>query len=201
MAFQWIIDTATEIKLDSHAVVAQTRARDGSVKAVRRGAQPWTFTVTSPDGPKFSEVRKYLAEINYSDRHSPNRINFNHTGHEYMFEYQGDRLANYGSVVANVQQGSDIIELTNVPSGSGNMVVAGDYIQLGPNGVYMAVETTVSNSFKVHRPVIENLTTSSINVGVGCNFLVRCVQFPQYRIFGYDQVAWDGPFVFVEEIL
>jgi hypothetical protein len=30
------------------------------------------------------------------------------------------------------------------------------------------------------------------------SYTVICVQFPQWTVFGYDQVRWDGPFVFVE---
>lgn len=27
---------------------------------------------------------------------------------------------------------------------------------------------------------------------------VYCIEFPEWTIFGYDQVRWSGPFVFVE---
>lgn len=30
------------------------------------------------------------------------------------------------------------------------------------------------------------------------SYTVICVQFPQWTVFGYDQVSWDGAFVFVE---
>ena len=30
------------------------------------------------------------------------------------------------------------------------------------------------------------------------NYNVICVAFPQWELFGYDQVRWSGPFVFVE---
>ena len=30
------------------------------------------------------------------------------------------------------------------------------------------------------------------------SYTVICVQFPQWTVFGYNQVSWDGPFVFVE---
>lgn len=39
------------------------------------------------------------------------------------------------------------------------------------------------------------------NVNPGVNeedYTVICVQFPQWTLFGYDQVSWDGPFIFVE---
>lgn len=30
------------------------------------------------------------------------------------------------------------------------------------------------------------------------DYTVLCVEFPQWELFGYDQVRWSGPFVFVE---
>jgi len=30
------------------------------------------------------------------------------------------------------------------------------------------------------------------------DYTVLCVEFPQWELFGYDQVRWNGPFVFVE---
>lgn len=30
------------------------------------------------------------------------------------------------------------------------------------------------------------------------SYTVVCLQFPDWTIFGYDQVSWSGPFVFVE---
>lgn len=38
------------------------------------------------------------------------------------------------------------------------------------------------------------------NVAPGSDesYTVYCLEFPEWTIFGYDQVRWSGPFVFVE---
>lgn len=33
------------------------------------------------------------------------------------------------------------------------------------------------------------------------SFDLICVQMPQWNIFARDQVSWDGPFIFVEDIV
>ncbi len=37
--------------------------------------------------------------------------------------------------------------------------------------------------------------------GADASYSVLCVEFPQWRIFQRDSVAWSGPFVFVENIV
>ena len=39
----------------------------------------------------------------------------------------------------------------------------------------------------------------NVNPGTDESYTVRCIQFPQWTIFAYNQVSWDGTFVFVEE--
>lgn len=38
----------------------------------------------------------------------------------------------------------------------------------------------------------------NINPGTDESYSVICLEFPEWTIFGYDQVSWSGPFVFIE---
>ena len=79
----------------------------------------------------------------------------------------------------------------------------GDYIQLGTSGKVYAVtndQTSLTGVIGVHRPLLD--ATANYNLVIGTNVVwdVICVQWPNYTIFGYDQVSWSGPFIFVEAI-
>jgi hypothetical protein len=202
MSFQNIINRAAEIIVNSQGIVAQTAARDGRIRSVSRGGQPWVFTVTLPEGPRWTDYREIIATAERYDRHTAQDIQFDGTGQEYLFQYQGDLTAPNanGSFNGDWSTGFDTFTMTG-GSGSGNRVVAGDFVQLGANGhVYKVVETTTGNSVRVHRPIIEASGTGNVFVGVDCTFTVKASQFAQPRIFGYNQVGWTGAFVFVEVI-
>ena len=38
----------------------------------------------------------------------------------------------------------------------------------------------------------------NVNPGSDESYSVMCIEFPEWTIFGYNQVSWSGPFVFVE---
>jgi len=38
----------------------------------------------------------------------------------------------------------------------------------------------------------------NVDPGTDESYTVFCINFPEWTIFGYDQVSWSGPFVFVE---
>ncbi len=86
---------------------------------------------------------------------------------------------------------------------SGNKFEAGDYIQLGSTGSVYTVASDVahnSNTITTHRPILETAGTYSLIVGQSVTWDVVCVQFPNYTIFGHNQIRWSGPFIFVEAI-
>ena len=39
---------------------------------------------------------------------------------------------------------------------------------------------------------------SNSTPGTEESYSVICVSFPEWEVFGYDQVRWSGPFIFVE---
>ena len=61
MSFQWIVDRAETLSINRKAQVATTIARDGTSRAVSRGARPKTFEVKVPDGIPWTELRTNIA--------------------------------------------------------------------------------------------------------------------------------------------
>jgi hypothetical protein len=68
MSFQWIFDTAESLSINRKKMVAQTTARDGSIRTVSRGTMPKRFTVKVPDGLRWSEYRSLIAASEALDK-------------------------------------------------------------------------------------------------------------------------------------
>lgn len=70
MSFQWIINGCENLSINNLDVVANTQARDGTVKAVSRGTPKKIFTAKYPDGPRWSDIRTDIQSAEALDRHS-----------------------------------------------------------------------------------------------------------------------------------
>lgn len=200
MTFQTVIDNATDISIERKAVVASTLARDGTYRSVSRGGQVWQFTVRLPDGPAWTDYRQTISKIEKLDRFTTQTIQFNDTGHSWLFGYQGDS-ANYTGFTASWTQGATSITLTASPTtSSGHKFLAGDIIQLGSGKVYTVADDVLfnSNTVPLHRPVLDATGSGALKVAENCQFSVRCTEFPSWNLFARDQVGWSGAFVFIE---
>lgn len=200
-AFQTVIDMAESISIDTRAAVAQTQSRDGTVRAISQGAQPWTFTVRMPDGPRWSDLRTDIAKIEALDRYQVGDIQISATGHSWMTAYQGD-AADPGAFTATFTSGNTIT-LTNGQAASGYNFRAGDFIQLGTTGAVYKVAADVPynvNTVTLHRPVRDAVAGYNLLVGQAVTWSVICTQLPAWTIFARDQVSWNGAFVFVEDL-
>ena len=202
-AFQNVIDNATTISIAKRKKVGTTIARDGTVKATSLGGQTWQFSVLLPNGPKYSVYRTFLDQIEALDRTTVGQIQLNTTGAEYISEYRGD-VAAPNSITVDYTSGNTV-EITGGLGGlsSGHVFKTGDFIQLGSSGsVYTVVNDVAwdATTVTLHRPVREAAGAYTVNVGPACVFDVICVEFPDWTIWGYDQIRWSGPFVFAEAI-
>jgi hypothetical protein len=201
MTFQYVIDNSESITINTSKVVASTQARDGTVRSVSRGAQIWTFSVQLPDGPRWSDNRQSIAKISALDRVTPGNIQINNAGQNYIYGYQGT-IANVSAVTATWTTGNTIT-LTGGQAGSGFNFRAGDILQLGSTGkVYMVVADVASgtNTVTLNRPIIDAAGSATLRIGTNCVWNVICTSLPDWTIFGYNQVQWSGPFVFVENL-
>ncbi len=199
MSFQWIIDSAESISIDTRSVVSSTVARDGTTRSVTRGGQPWRIEAKLPDGPKWSTYRPLIAAAERLDRYSTATIAFNNANLSWLYGYQGNWT---GSLTGTWTAGDSSFYVTG-GTGSGYVFRAGDLVQLGTGGyVYKIAQDlpTGGPTFPViHRPIIES-GSGTVFIGTQITMTVRCIDFPRWTIFARDQVSWSGPFVFVEEI-
>jgi hypothetical protein len=205
MSFQWIIDKAETISINTKRMVATTTARDGTVRAVSRGGQVWRFDVKVPDGISWTELRQYISQAEQLDRVSTATISLSATGQNWLYKYQGDSVNKTG-FVATIVQGSSTITLTTSPTtSSGYKFRAGDYIQLGSSGKVYKVAADVafnSNSVTLHRPVLDSSASGvALRVGENCTWTVLCTQFPEWTLMARDQVSWAGSFIFTENLV
>ena len=204
MSFQTIVNNAAEISVLRRPVVAQTVSRSQIVKSVSRGNNTWRFEVTAPDGPRWTDYRETISAIEAIGRTTSFDIQFNDTGHNWMFDYLGDYSSTY-PFAASWTQGNTSITITSTPSspGSGYMFKAGHILQLSSTGLVYTVTADVAynaTTVNLHRPIIDATGSGTLQIGDDCVFRLRCVQFPNYRFFARDQIAWDGPFIFHEVI-
>lgn len=201
MSYQFIVDNASSITIDNRAQVGLTTTRSGITRAVRRGAQPWVFTVEFPTGPRWTDYRRDIGAMADLDRDTEFSISFNNSGHSWMFAYQGNSVT---SMTANFTQGQSQFTLASGSAASGYNFRAGDFVQFGGSGpVYQVVEDAsyTQTTIQIHRPIIEASRTGAIILkGADCQFNLTCAELPTPVIFARDQVGFTGPFVFVEHL-
>jgi hypothetical protein len=203
-AFQSVIDNATTISINKRRTVGQTVARNGAVKSTSFGGQVWQFQVELPSGPRYSLYRSTIEKLEALDRTTVGQIQFNAAGHSYISGYLGN-LSNIANINVTHVSGNTV----TINSGASGLAVgqfifkAGDIIQLGASGSVYSVAADVAHNgttVTLNRPVRDGAGSYTLRVGPACVFDVICVQFPDWTIFGYDQVQWSGPFVFAEVI-
>jgi len=205
-AFQYVFDNAESISFDRRAVTAQTISRDNTVRTGSRGGQIWKFTVSLPNGIRWSDSRAYIEAIDAADRYTPGTVQINNSGYtSWLNKYQGDSV-NYTGFAATWTQGAQSITLTTSPTtASGYKFKSGDIIQLGLTGhVYSVVADVAYNSNTVflNRPIMDaSAVTTAIVVGPDVTWTLICVTMPTWNIFARDQVAWSGAFTFYEYLI
>ena len=204
MSFQFILDYAESVSLNSQPMVASTMTRDGVVRTVERGGQPWRIEIKMPDGQRWTDMRDMIATAEGLDRHTKGTLQFNTPNTEWLMGYTGD-LTNTAAFNGAWDKGNTAFSLaggTGITSTT-KRVRAGDIVQLGGTSgyIYKVVKDVVgiANATTVHRPII-NGGSGPVLVGQNCVFNVYCTQFPQWTIFARNQVSWSGSFVFTEVI-
>ena len=202
MSFQWIIDKAESLSINTQQVVGQSISRNNTVRATSRGGGIWRFTVKLPDGLSWTDTRADISKAEALGRVGTANISLSATGQNWLYKYQGNSVNSTG-FVASITGGSTTITLTTSPTtSSGYKFRAGDFIQLGSTGKVYRVVADVdynSNSVTLNRAVEENTATGvALRVGSNCVWNVVCTEFPQWTLVERDRLAWSGPFVFYE---
>ena len=208
MSFQSIIDNAQSISIAKRKKVAQTQARDGTVKTTSIGGQVWEFRVRLPDGPRWTDYRQLIETWEAKDRVNTDTIQINNANHSWISQYQGNLASTAGiTVTANTISPGNTLTITAGATGltAGQFKFkAGDFIQVGAAGAVYSVAANVaynSNTITTHRPIRETEGPGySLIVGPAVTWTVYCVEFPNWTLFARDQVSWSGDFVFVEAL-
>ena len=202
MSFQWIFDNAEQISIETSPMVASTQSIDGTLRTTNLGGSVWTFTVTYPDGPRWSDIRQEIAGMEALDRYTTANVQINDSGYNSWFTvYQGN-VANTSAVTASWTTGNTIT-LTGGQAASGYNFRAGDLLQLGTGNSVYRVSSDVafnSNTVTLHRPILESAGTATLKIGPDVTWQVRMTTKPSWTIFSRDQVSWSGAFVFQEDL-
>lgn len=217
-AFQWVFNNATSIKINRRGVVAQTIARDGTVRSTSRGGNVWRFTVEMPSGYRYSEVRDYIQALDTADRLLTGNVTMNHSGSTWITEYQGGATPTEISNITAKQSASNssTIALSNLTTIADGITILqqGDFVQLTTGGnprasVYTvaadAVKSGSTLNVTVNRPLLNwdgNTTPSyGLKVGNDVRWELRCVRMPGWTITPGQLVQWEGAFEFVEDLV
>jgi len=198
-AYQEVFDRATTLSINKRRKVSQTQSRSGVIKTTSVGGQVWEFEVRLPDGPSFTEYRSIIQDMETLDRVSTGQISI---PHHYIAGLRGD-VGITGTVNVAATQGSTSLTVNSNTNATSFRLKKGDYIQLGSTGKVYSVtndQTSATSVIGVHRPVLDATASYNLVIGTNATWDVICVQWPNYKIFGYDQVSWSGPFIFVEAI-
>lgn len=198
-AFQTVFDRAETISIDKRKTIAQTIARDGTIRTMSQGSAPWRFDVRLPDGPKWTEYRGLIEAMEALDRNTVGEIQISDPGLDWLAGYQG---TNTNTMTASFVSGNTIT-ITSGATGVGYNFRAGDLIQLGSSGSVYSVAADVpggTTTVTLHRPVREAAGSYTLIVGQDVKWRVICTNFPQWTIFARDQISWSGNFQFVEAL-
>jgi hypothetical protein len=203
-AFQQVINNAESISIFKRKRVAQTQARDGTVRSMSLGGQTWEFSVRLPDGPRWTDYRGIIEQIEALDRVTVGTIQINNPGHSWLSQYQGD-LSNPNVTTVSASGSNTLVidSVSNALSPGQFRFRSGDIIQLGTTGsVYTVVNDVIHNGtlITVNRPIREALGTYTLRVGPQVTWKVICTSFPNWTLFARDQVSWSGEFVFAEAL-
>jgi len=216
MGIQTIIDKAGFITINKRKGVGQTISRSGHIKTALQQQSIYRFTVSVPDGLRYSENRDFLESIDETDviTEANVDIGLTNTGLSYITAYQGDRTsANLANITVNAVDGNKIYVDTTTCQGTGTIFKVGDYIQ--PEGntdtyrypyqVTTEFSTASSNAFiEVHRPIIPqdgvDLTVGNLRVGNNVRFHLKALTMPIYSVIPHDIISFDGNFELMEVI-
>lgn len=201
--FQQIIDRAETLTIDTKKTVAQTFARDGTVRTVSQSAMPWRFTVTVADGRYWTDERGMISELEAAGQHTVGTIQINASGHDYISKYQGDVVTPTSITASHTQTNQFTITGGLGGLGSGYVFRRGDLVQMGSGGrVYRVTNDVAYNqtSVTVHRPITESSGSYILIVGQSVSWQVVCTVMPTWNLFRHNMVGWSGPFEFVEDL-
>jgi hypothetical protein len=139
----------------------------------------------------------------------PETITFNSTNLSWFTRYQGGAATTPTTVTlgATPVANSQTLSLANLPSSTGAIFRAGDFIMIGGYSYKITADvpyTGATATVSIHRPVIGSpVSGAAVACGNNCTFTVLAEKCPTYTLTPYPGSAlvnWDDAFVFREDI-
>lgn len=209
MSFQTIFENQTAMMVNNRRVVGQQVSRGGQIRTAQYlNSVPWVFTVTPNNFLYYPTARSIIQTIDNLDRQLSETINFSSSRLSWFVAYQGVAATTPTTMTLATTPATNAttISITNVPAGTGNILVAGDFIMIG--GYTYKVTANVARaatiSVSIHRPIIGSpVAGAAVACGVNCTFTVYAESCPTYTLNPMTNgafVEWSGPFVFREAV-
>ena len=209
MSFQTIFEIQQSMTVNNRRMVGQQVARSGYITVAQYlTSVPWVFTVVPHNYLYYPTARGIIQTIDNLDRQTSETIDFNTTGLSWFVAYQGGASTTpVGMELASTPApNATTVSLTNIPSASGAILKAGDFIGIGgyTYKVTEDVARAATISVPIHGPVIGNPSVGDpVVCGVNCTFDVYAESCPTYTLTPMTNgafVNWDGAFVFRENV-
>lgn len=209
MSFQTIFEIQQSMSVNNRRTVGQQVSRSGQIRTAQYlTSVPWVFTITPHNFLYYPQVRDVIQSIDNLDRQTSATISFDTPELSWFVAYQGSASSapTTMQLASTPLANATTLSITGVPSASGNIFKAGDFIMVG--GYTYKVTEDVARadtiSVPIHRPVIGSpVAGNPVACAENCTFNVYAEQCPTYTLMPMTNgafVAWDGPFVFRENV-
>lgn len=210
MSFQTIFEIQQSMMVNNRRTVGQQYSRSGQVRVAQYlTSVPWVFTVVPHNYLSYDTSRAIIQAIDNKDRQLPEVIQFNSSNLSWFTSYKGGAASTPTTITlgATPAPNSQTLSLANIPSATGDIFKAGDFIMIGgytykitANVAYSGSTATVS----IHRPIIGSpVSGAAVACGNNVTFNVLAERCPTYTLMpapGGAFVQWDDAFVFREDI-
>jgi hypothetical protein len=210
MSFQTIFQVQQSMTVNNRRTVGQQVSRSGQMRVAQYlTAVPWVFTVSPHNYLSYATSRQIIQTIDNLDRQLPETITFNSTNLSWFTRYQGGAATTPTTVTlgATPVANSQTLSLANLPSSTGAIFRAGDFIMIGGYSYKITADvpyTGATATVSIHRPVIGSpVSGAAVACGNNCTFTVLAEKCPTYTLTPYPGSAlvnWDDAFVFREDI-
>lgn len=209
MSFQTIFEIQQSMSVNNRRTVGQQVSRSGQIRTAQYlTSVPWVFTITPHNFLYYPQVRNVIQSIDNLDRQTSATINFNTPELSWFVSYQGAASVTPTTMTlaSTPAANATTISITNVPAATGNILKAGDFIMIGGYTYKVTANVVRADTISVpiHRPVIGSPTAgAAVACAENCTFNVYAEQCPTYTLMPMTNgafVAWDGPFVFRENV-
>ena len=210
MSFQTIFQVQQSMTVNNRRTVGQQVSRSGQMRVAQYlTAVPWVFTVSPHNYLSYATSRQIIQTIDNLDRQLPETITFNSTNLSWFTQYQGGAATTPTTVTlgATPVANSQTLSLANLPSSTGAIFRAGDFIMIGGYSYKITADvpyTGATATVSIHRPVIGSpVSGAAVACGNNCTFTVLAEKCPTYTLTPYPGSAlvnWDDAFVFREDI-